>query len=440
MYLADDNTLIWFFLISILAVFPPVLAILRRNDFDPFEPVYLWILLYSYLYLVRPLVYFLTEAREYSVEFDLTKALTLALIGLMSFYIGYYMKIGKKLAGMIPIISSPVSVRHLRRSVWCFAILGIGAYGYFVQQSGGHITFFSQAHGAAGKYEESTAYLYQAIEFLFPAFFILYRDSLDSESKVRKMLVLGLFGLPFLLFVLYMGERDYTFYLIIGVVLLSSLKNETRPRLPKAALLAGAMFIILGLLPTYRTFFYIGSDLSQIKDLNPVEILEETALKRSTSDEFAVYLKTVTLVPEYVDYQYGRLYLQLFIHWIPKSIWPNKPSLNPEEKLMLFENPIEQINSGASGAILDDLYFQFGLLGIVLGTFVSGILWQSVYSYFKRAPHVCSVQVIFATSLVLILVYIAQAPYSFILKYPFFILPVIVSFLYARCKSSPARV
>jgi hypothetical protein len=88
--------------------------------------------------------------------------------------------------------------------------------------------------------------------------------------------------------------------------------------------------------------------------------------------------------PKYLDFQYGKTYLGLLFFFIPRAIWPGKPTLltaiwTTERYLGL--DPYNY--SIAPTTLLGEFYLNFGELGIIFGMALWGIFLQFLYSYTK---------------------------------------------------------
>jgi len=425
---------IWGLLLLTFALLslPPIVAALQ-NRFDIFEPLYLWMALWLYLFCFRPL--FSVLEGTIVLETYFSKALVISIIGLIYFYIGYFSRVGRQLAFRLPLIEGPYSSRVLRIDALAVAGLALTLLVAFIQASGGFTAYFSVPHKQGGRYMDastifSTAYVWQAHEMLIPASFLLYQNALERR-KAGSFPLFMFFSL--LAFYLFSGERDYTFDMIVSMFVFHYLRRGKRPSLIQISIIAGMLFVILGLLPVYRMYFHLGADLFQIAAINPKEALIGQALETHPSgDEFTAYTTTVALFPDYINYGYGRAYLQLFIHWIPRPLWPSKPGF--ENRPDYINNPINPIGAGYSDTILGDFYSQFGVIAVILGMFISGVLWKTLYCYYKRSPTSPFTQLLYTITLPTVLIYIAQSPHAWISQYPFFIFPVISAFLIARRK------
>jgi oligosaccharide repeat unit polymerase len=90
--------------------------------------------------------------------------------------------------------------------------------------------------------------------------------------------------------------------------------------------------------------------------------------------------------PRYIDFQYGRTYLGLLFFFIPRVIWPEKPSLLTAvwtTERYLGINPYNY--SIAPTTLFGEFYLNFGELGVFFGMAVWGMFLRFIYSYTKPA-------------------------------------------------------
>jgi hypothetical protein len=90
--------------------------------------------------------------------------------------------------------------------------------------------------------------------------------------------------------------------------------------------------------------------------------------------------------PSVVPYQYGKLYSYLFITWIPRVVWPDKPSVNDANQLYQVAYGVtneEDLGSVAIAVgVLTEGYISFGWPGVVVVMFLLGIVLDLYVRFF----------------------------------------------------------
>ncbi len=416
-------------LLAVMLAAPPVIAIAKRR-FDPFEPVYLWIAVYAFLYFAKPLIQVLRGIPFTYGGAYVDRALFLAAVGLAVFYVGYYSRIGTWVARRIPSVGAGTSSRRLQWVAWTFILLGFLGLHLYIQHSGGWATFWSRPHGYGGQAATSTAYLYQLPELMVVGFLLLFESFVTKPVRtVRDWLLLSVGGLGGVgIYTIVWGSRTLYSWLIIAGAAILFLARNRRPSFRAILLSLALLFVLLSAVPLYRVHLHLGGDLSKILEIKPAEIWNSSF---NTNDEFGAYLAEVALVPGLIPYDYFYLHRHLVFHPIPRLIWHNKPPLfnrHWDEFLMR-----SGLSWGAAETLLGDFYAQLGTLGIVIGTFLSGIFWRIAYAYLMRFPSHRSVRFVYAMLLPNMLTFLAQSSAIAMLKWLPYMLPAsVIAFLVSR--------
>ncbi len=434
-------TVIIILIFAIILAIPFALAFIKKN-FDPFEPIYLWCILFGFLYLVKPAIQLIRGTSfRYGGNF-LNEALIIAITGLLAFYLGYYSKIGKKIASWIPVIKSEISSKKLQIIAWIFIALGFLGLNQYIQISGGWQAFWSRPHGIAGQAHKTTAYLYQLPELMVIGFLLMCETIIHRKITERKktgakgiltLIAAGLGGVG--IYTIIWGSRTLYSWLIIAIIAIYFLKKRARPKLKATIGIIVLLYVVLSLVPVYRSFMYLGSSFEKFaKNFNPIRDLASPL--QSDGDEFHVYLAEVALVPESIGYDYFNLYGRFFLHPIPRLIWPDKPAfLNSKWDEFLAKSGL---GWGSAETMLGDFYAQLGILAVILGTFLSGIFWKTIYEYLRQNPTNRSVIIIYAVILPNMFTYLAQSAVIAFLKWlPYMAPATIIALFLAREKKSP---
>jgi oligosaccharide repeat unit polymerase len=443
-FLSDHWSAFLIMIIFAIILAAPIIIALIKKRFDPFEPIYLWIVVYAFLYLFKPLVQLLTnQPFSYGAEF-LNTAIALAILGLIFFYAGYYSGGGRKIAQYIPTIKSEISSKRLSITAWIFIILGfLGFYFGYVWPAGGWRAFWLKPHGLAAQVTNNTAYIWQASELMVIGFILIYeifvhRILIKKVSiKIRDVVVLliaSIGGIGILTIV--WGSRTFYSWIGLAMILIYFLKKATRPKLKTVIIVILTLFLILTFIPVYRNHLYIGGRFSNfIKDINFKSFLSSAV---NPGDEFNAYLAEVALTPNSIPYDNFALYYQVPLYAVPRIIWPDKPTLlNRQWNSFLSKSGME---AGAAESMLGDFYAQRGIFGIIIGTFLSGILWRTIYEYLKKAPQNRSSIIFYAILFPNIFSYIAQSALIGALKWvPYKIPALIIALLLSRVKKKDEK-
>lgn len=429
------------FLVFAILLAAPIIILIALKKFDPLAPLVLWTAMYGFLYLARPMA-LMSKNETFTLgnEF-LNRALLIAMLGLICFYFGYYWNIGTRIAKHIPVIKKEISTRKLIIISFVFIVIGFLGLNDYIQTSGGWLKFWSKPHGYGGLAINTTAYIYQLPELMVVGFFLIFSAFIYRKFyhgikffTVKNIIVLTVasIGGVGIYTILWASRTMYSWVLIFAVTVYFLIK-QTRPRLKTLILMILILYFVVALVPTTRSFLYIGNKMTISKFVE--QHLKDVLLKPfagGASDEFNVYLAETALVPDVVPYDYFNLYLRLFVHPIPRLIWPTKPVfLNSQWNDFISKM---NIDGGAAETMLGDFYAQWGIAAVIIGTILSGIFWRTVYEYMNQHKGNFSAIVIYSVMLPNIITYIAQMPTIAILKWLPYILPSTIIALIASRK------
>ena len=93
------------------------------------------------------------------------------------------------------------------------------------------------------------------------------------------------------------------------------------------------------------------------------------------------------------------------------------------------------IGWGSAETILGDFYAQLGIWSLMLGTFLSGVLWKTIYQYLKQNIENRSIIIIYAIILPNMFTFIAQSALIGFLKWlPYMVPGTIIALLLSQRK------
>lgn len=439
-FLSSSNHLLTFFIMALFAIllFLPLMISMAKKRFDAFEPIYLWTVIYAFFYLINPLVLILKNGTfGYGEEF-LNKALFLAMLGQSLFYFGYYGSFGRKIAERLPAIKRRISSKKLIITAWALIIVGFWGLNNYIHTSGGWLKFWSKPHGFGGQALKTTAYIYQLPELMVIGFLLMceiYIHRIVVEKRkvgfrhILNLIAASLGGIG--IYTIIWGSRTLYSWVIIAILTLYFLKRGVRPKLRSAVICLFVIFVILTVVPIYRSRLYIGSDLSKM--FSGVSFGYFIRNLSHESDEFHTYLAEVALVPNWVPYDNFNLYGRFLVHPIPRLIWRDKPAfLNSKWDEFRAKSGTTW---GSAESMLGDFYAQRGFWAIILGTFLSGVFWKTIYAYLKQNIANRSVIIIYAIILPNMFTFIAQSALIAFLKWlPYMVPSAIIALLLSREK------
>ena len=200
-----------------------------------------------------------------------------------------------------------------------FLVLGaVGAYSVAHAQDEGQLN-----------YHAASAYWYLLFYVGYPGLAIAIWASLEIKSSSRFFLwAITAIGLvAFMLPHLINARRGPLFPAIIVVLLVPALTRRRPPnRLVYLGVLTAAGLAMLLFLQV-RTFTYNGGTWGQaLGNLSLNSAVVERA-EEADDNEYINNCQNIGTVWNNGKYQYGTGHMEMLVHWIPRSLWWNKPTI-----------------------------------------------------------------------------------------------------------------
>ena len=316
-------------------------------------------------------------------QMPLQRALLCALLGVAAFHLGYSRRLGEKLAAYLP--HFPGRWREPRLwllililvplALWSFHIIvvGAGSLGDFVAELTANRT-----HGIREK-----GY-YLLLAWFGPTVLLLatYAEALETRSKKRYALAGALAllagGIGFAL--------GYRAFVIFPLLQLACVHHYLRSRIrlrPRYLLALLAVAMVLSVYSVYREV-----PLERLHAREVVADLQEAEFWRESSVAFLRRfsgIETLALVVERTEtHPFGvPSAVTLLTFPIPRALWKEKVTPIGLTYARSFLYDVADAE-GASPTLPGELYWNFGLAGVLGGLFFIGVFCKTAYSYLLR--------------------------------------------------------
>ncbi|MEK6280444.1 MAG: O-antigen polymerase [Acidobacteriota bacterium] len=178
------------------------------------------------------------------------------------------------------------------------------------------------------------------------------------------------------------GSRAIFLYSFIPLILTIWLRlsklNTGRPlRLVLIALTALVVATTWGAMSALR-----GADIRNyeggFEEMNPVA---------HAHGAFDIYSQTAVIVetfPEKIDYEYGRSLVPLVLGWVPRTLWSGKPYPFSIFANIIKGETLEERAASLAVGLPGEGYGNFGLIGVLLWSFLMGLACQIGDAYIGR--------------------------------------------------------
>lgn len=425
----------------------PFLVAMARRKFDVFEPVFLFGASYFVLFAVHPAAELIISAGApvfvgYDIGQTYAPALAIGALGAILVYLGYYLPVGRHLAQRLPLPTRQWSNSSLTVFIFVSVVLTIGALSVFLAANGGLSTlaqFFSGRNKVSvTALQQSSGYLYSAPLFLAPI-------GIMAIGLSRQRWRIGLFvGLLLIalsqVLTIGTGDRSWTLPAVAALFLVWYLRRGRRPGLSVIVIALAVTFMLGITLPRqYRNTEARSLPLSQLLTqdiLSPGQVLQDFFAREDTAmaDGLAVELQ---FVPDSINYQLGRTYLEAATRPIPRAAWAEKPRAAETQLMGTIWPQIASAGVGFSFSIFGEPYLNFGLLGVIVISLAFGVFWRAAYAWFKREPSNPFVLSLYALTWPFLFVYMRGGIGLDYQRHLIYVLPVLLAYLVIRVRRSP---
>lgn len=296
----------------------------------------LWLYIYCYL------PYHLISATKEAFPGEIWNLGQLtALVSLFSLLVGWHWKLVsvRRPAHPLPKVSF-----NLDRLWWCgVGALVIGLAGQYSYSHSGRMS------------ENTSAYWYMLFQTGYPgmALCVAVMTLSPRHRLVFHWGTLALLASQIILPYLLGARRGPTFVAIIA--LFFSFASVRRKPVNPAILLSvlcGAGLLLLVLVSARRVTYSEGGTWSEFLHTMTVEEITKERAEKTSDNEYYNHCQGLEANLQTGLYQYGTAYLVVFVNWVPRAYWPNKPQkgmgLFPEATQAM--NVEESSNLGHGGA------------------------------------------------------------------------------------------
>lgn len=234
------------------------------------------------------------------------------------------------------------------------------------------------------------------------SFCLLFRAHLRGESTTFDKLLLA--GFLILRFVIGLASGWLGSFASI-IVICGAIYLFERRRVPRIVVLVIVIFTLffqvgktefrgvywqsqIQASKTERVTFWATTSLNKwgaaFSDPTGLELKEALNASVSRLSLLTQTANVVDMTPTAVPYQYGRLYSYMLFTWVPRFIWPDKPSMNEANRFyqvaygLTDEQNLDSVSIGVG--TMTEAYISFGWFGVVGIMFLLGVF----YDFYQR--------------------------------------------------------
>ncbi|MFO7592193.1 MAG: O-antigen polymerase, partial [Acidimicrobiia bacterium] len=373
-------------------------------------------------------------------------AMLLALLGASAFVVGHEAVLGKRLSARVPRVSSAWSPSRALTGACIAAGLGTAFLVAFLLSidgvSGVRLFLGGRSAELDALMRDSPLFLWWLSLLVVPAALIAFAVAMTKPRTREVVLAAFLIGLA-LLRTLPTGSRLNLMVLIGTMVVFVYLHRRRRP-----GPVALALGLVVALMLSYAFLFFRYAETredfpSAIKGLaSTPEHVVAPVLWGADAEMAPALAGALRVIPSELGYRYGRATLgDLVSRPVPRVVWEGKPLTHTQQVTeAVWPGPRELGGFDPNFTPLMSFFWDFGLLGVVVGLFAYGLLARFAYEYFLRAANDGRVQIAYAAAFWTVVVAARFDPVLLVMHIVVVFVPLLVIFRTSRVRSGAHTV
>jgi len=267
----------------------------------------------SFIYVIMPLYLikdgalwnYVTESQAIWTQTIILSSLVLLLGGL---YHGSAVKVLRR-------TNETFDRAVLHKGAYILGALGLAAWFYVIQNSGGLMEVFGHAKGIGWS---DLGYIREAAYLIIVALLLLMSPQGFAPTDKRWLIAVVVLSLPYIVQGLLGAQRGPTFLIVATLGMSWYLARGKRPAPVVMVGGATALALLLLLLVTNRNNIYLGSDQELKTDIGGM-------FEAGEANEYIFGIGCMVAADQTDRFFWGRRYLaQVIVRPIPRQIWPTK--------------------------------------------------------------------------------------------------------------------
>lgn len=378
-------------LLGLVTVTPIWWRILRRS-LDFAEPS-VWFALYYFAHFCMRALYDVTFGSPFlgcgpgEGEFLVVNlALLISILGYLCFWVGYNMRIGKAVARLFPGLPRKWNWRVVVPCAIVTCIVGwTGRLSLIISQAGSVRSWLTANKDELLRLSEGTTYL-EIFSALPQVGLLLIIIALRARRRRGLAIMAALLFAPEVIFQLLSGSRAGLLFLLLKIYMANYLLSERTNQISLRFAYGLPLFLLLALLlfPLLSVLRFRGiAGIGEVSLPSPVALWKSSGDRLHGLDSLALI---IAKVPKQVPYSLGSEIKLLAVSWVPRRIWPEKPTISLGEVFCEEMIPPNLFGEGTSVAVTlpGQFYWDLGVLGVTIGMTFVGILWRILHEYLVR--------------------------------------------------------
>ncbi len=373
------------------------LAQVVRRRFDPFAPIWLFLVGYLQIYVIQGVRY-----HEWGVSVrgkDLVSAANLRALWAVAWLLFvYHAGLGRRIATLLPRPPKTWSPSWVAILSPPLILWGLFCAGMLIR-GGGDAVESATSEGS----------IFSSFPFVMLVAAILLVVTGRSQVPSRPgYLMTGLaVSAAYVLIWMFNGKRSHSLIGVLATICALYITRLKRPSWPVLFTTAFAGSLVVAIAIGWRndreherSFAGFANFLGDFQVSRVLESLNVTdgdeEIITYETFEYGGFLLMMDTVPAKSPYDYGENYLRLFSTFIPRSIWPNKPLFGRSAWIGAWiagsEMEREEDFTGPAIGILGATQLNGGAIGTLIVMAALALLMRTAYDYLRLYEDVPWVQ------------------------------------------------
>lgn len=225
------------------------------------------------------------------------------------------------------------------------------------------------------------------------------------------------------------GSRNLAITVILSIFIYQYISKKKRPKIFTLVLLIVSFYFLIGIVGIFRGAMKAsaGMDFSQVNS----DALFDAFMYNA--EIFYPFYNLVEYIPKYANYHCGLGILNIVVQFIPRALWPGKPTMLGKTALEVMYG---DSMGGAAYPNIGEFYYEFGIVGVIVFMFAYGRIMQGVYYKAVQKEDKLS-QLMFAISFGYIIQFVCRGHFaSWAIDYVFMLGPVVLLQYFLRKRYS----
>ena len=343
---------------------PFIFEKITKGKIDPFSPLAIFSFFYLLLFSIRALDLLIfsqnviRDDEKYYIQ-----ALVYAIIGLHFFQIGYFSNFGKIFLKNNKRFPDNWSITKFKILLTGYTTISLLSFIVIIKLSGGVSYYFGNIRDAMVNITTGTTIFFISVLLIKIPLLIWFCFLLEKRKFSILFILYFLFAM---LLLSSLGERGHFITLLISILVCYHYLKKRVKILPILSL-GIVLVLFLVIFGQYRDFTEKGLKVKKAGFNVKFGIEATYHYFIGHFDELRHVKNVIKYVPDDLNFQYGKTFLNLLFKPIPSAIWESKPQGAGRIITKNFYPRAHSLNVTVAPSLLSELYLNFHVIGVILG-------------------------------------------------------------------------